>query len=140
VIFVDSQHPPGTIGIVRGELARYTDFEDSLDLLQVPRGTRAVRLKGPSVARNRNAVVEQMHGEWVAFFDDDHVVPRDTVMKLLSHNQPIVGALYSAKRPPFYPRAFKHAKQMACMSRTVGKGSPHNRASSHASLRARAAC
>ena len=105
--FVESPHPPGTIGIVRGELARYTDFEDSMEALEVPRGTVVIRLKGASVARNRNAVAEQMRGKWLAFFDDDHMVPCDTVLKLLSHRQPIVGASYSAKRPPFYPTCFK---------------------------------
>lgn len=91
-----------------GELARYVDLEISLDGLQAPRGSAIKRVKGPSVARNRNQVVEKwMHGEWVCFIDDDQIVPADTLLKLLSHQKPIVGALYSTKRPPFHPLALK---------------------------------
>lgn len=107
MIWVDSPYPAGTVAIVMGELGRFTAFEMSLDQLQVPRGTALVRLQGPSVARNRNEVVaKHLRGEWVCFFDDDQVIPGDTLMKLLSHDLPIVGALYSTKRPPFYPLAF----------------------------------
>ena len=80
----------------------------SLDQLQVPRGTALVRLKGPSVARNRNKIIEDHFlGDWACFIDDDQIVPANTLLNLLFNDRPIVGALYSSKRPPFYPMAFQ---------------------------------
>jgi hypothetical protein len=113
VIFVPSNYPPGTVAIARGELARYTDFEDSLDRVQVPVGTDIVRAKGSSVARNRNNIVSDHFkvGEWLCFIDDDQVIPPDTILKLLSHNKPIVGALYSSKQPPYVSMSFKSRRE-----------------------------
>lgn len=112
MIWVESPHRPGTIAIARGELARFTDFEDSLDQVQVPRGTKIKRLKGASVSKNRNSLVsDHMEGDWICFIDDDQVIPDDTVLKLLSHEVAIVGALYSTKMPPFAPTAHKERRR-----------------------------
>ncbi len=125
MIPVQSPYSPGLVAVVSGELSRYTDFEQSLAELIVPNGSKFLRVKGPSVARNRNNVVERLlkgttklkpsdgqgkslEGlEWLMFLDDDHVVQPHTLMNLLSHDVNIVGALYSTKRPPFFPLAFK---------------------------------
>ncbi len=113
MIYVDSKYPPGTIAIARGELARYTDFEDSLDRVCVPNGTDIVRAKGASVARNRNTLVSDHFrvGSWLCFIDDDQVIPPDTILKLLSHHKPIVGALYSSKAPPYVSMAMKSHRE-----------------------------
>ena len=108
MIYVQSPHPPGTVAVVTGELARYVDFEIGMDALQVPSGSAIVRIKGSSVSRNRNQIVEKyLHGEWVCFIDDDQIVPADTLLRLLSHGKPIVGALYSTKHVPFSPVALR---------------------------------
>lgn len=108
MIAVESGHPKGTVGVAQGELARYTDFDISLDSLYVPVGTTITRVKGPSVSRNRNTLaLEYFQGEWLFFVDDDQVLRRDTLLRLLAHNVDIVGALYSTKHPPFIPTVFK---------------------------------
>lgn len=106
MIHVNSPFPPGLVAIAQGDLGRYVAFEQSMDALRVPKGTVKVRKTGPSVARNRNKLVEQYLKppfEWICFVDDDQVIPPDTIHHLLMHAKPIVGALYSSRRPPFYP-------------------------------------
>lgn len=57
----------------------------------------------------RNAIVKdalEAGTEWLMFLDDDHSFPADILLQLLSHEQPIVGALYLQRQTPFTPIAY----------------------------------
>jgi len=45
------------------------------------------------------------------WFDTDHVLPYDVIVKLLSHDLPIVSGVYYLKRPPFFPIVYRKKKQ-----------------------------
>lgn len=44
----------------------------------------------------------------ILFIDDDMVVPPNGLMRLLSHNLPIVGGLYFARTEPHLPIVYRH--------------------------------
>lgn len=57
----------------------------------------------------RNKIVSQaldQGAEWVLFLDDDHVFPSHLLMRLLSHEKPVVGSLYLQRMVPFAPVAY----------------------------------
>lgn len=103
-------HPPGTIGVPSGDLARFPDFTFSLTILQRPPGCTWSMPKGVSVARNRNHIWNEFKGtdgEWLWMLDDDHCFTPDALVKLLDRNVDVVAPLVFKKRPPFSLVAFK---------------------------------
>ena len=62
------------------------------------------------IATCRNDLVEQalMDGcEHIVMMDTDQIYPTDALMRLLSHNQPVVGAMVHRRYPPFAPLMFR---------------------------------
>lgn len=52
-------------------------------------------------ARNMAAMQTLDNGyEWLFFLDSDVVPPRDTILKLMAHNLPIVSGVYCRRSPP----------------------------------------
>ena len=45
--------------------------------------------------------------DWLLYLDTDMRYPPDSLVRLLAHNQPVVGANYTARRPPFEPVSAK---------------------------------
>ena len=45
--------------------------------------------------------------DWVLYLDTDMRYPPDTLVRLLAHDKPVVGANYTARRPPFEPVSAK---------------------------------
>lgn len=89
----------GTVVIVnRGEIA--TRLSDWLDT--VPQHIHKIKPMGGQIARQRNEGANRMRGEWVAFVDSDTVPLMHTIPQLLSHNLPIVGAIYVQRYAPFF--------------------------------------
>jgi hypothetical protein len=99
------------IGIIAPDTSRYTMFWISLSSLERPVNT----FPGWSVTSDRilgrNSCVEQAldkGAEWLIFLDDDHVFGPGLLKRLLSHDVPVVGALYLQRQMPFLPIAYSH--------------------------------
>jgi hypothetical protein len=104
----------GTLGIIANDAARYTLFSVCLTQLKHPPNTRVDWALCTDMTRGRNMLVErslEMGSEWMLFIDDDHVYPSDLLLRLLSHDKPIVGSLYLRRHRPFAPNAFSHLNE-----------------------------
>lgn len=101
----------GTIGICASDTGRYTLFTVSLMNIQHPPNTVPDWGISTFIPGARNSLVEralERGSEWILFLDDDHVWPSDHLMRLLKHDEMIVGSLYMRRQPPFVPLAFSH--------------------------------
>lgn len=96
----------GTIGIFSSDLARYSDFTDSLVRLQKPQGTMLAWARGAHLSGACNKIVEAMEGDWLWFIGDDHVFPPDTLTRLIAHDVDIVVPLCLTRVPPYDPVVF----------------------------------
>lgn len=103
-------------------------FFQSYEQLLKPKGTLPVVVERLHVDRARNEVVDMLlHPEkprlpanpngvnpaygqatHVLFIDDDMVVPPDGLLRLLAHNEPLVGGLYFGRQPPHLPVAYRY--------------------------------
>ena len=104
----------GTVGIVAGDNGRYTLFSVCLTQLKHPPNTRIDWGLSTDIAGARNSLVKRSleeGSEWILFLDDDHVYPGDLLLRLLKHEQPIVGSLYLRRAQPFSPVAFSHRSE-----------------------------
>lgn len=99
--------PAGTIGILTGDLSRYPGYYHSFLGLLKPTGSTYVWTRGVGIAFNRNLIVQQAHGDWIWFVDDDHTFPPDTLMRLLSGNVDIISPLCLSRKPPFRAYAYR---------------------------------
>lgn len=64
---------------------------------------------GTDFANNRNRLAQEAldrGSEWLLYLDDDHAFPPDHLVRLLSHDKPLVAALYTARSAPFRPIAY----------------------------------
>lgn len=104
---VPSSHPAGTVGVVVGSLARYRALFTSIEKLRVPAGTNLIYAEGPEVARNCNALVDKMTGEWLWIMGDDHRFGPDILLKLLERQVDIVVPLVLRRQPPFETVLYK---------------------------------
>lgn len=112
---VQSTFPPGFVGIISGDLARFSRFTASMLKLWIPEFTSWNYVFGNGFAANRNTLLRGMiesekpgeKNEWVWFMDDDHVFDPRTLMRLLTRDVPIIQPLISTRKPPFYPYAYQ---------------------------------
>ncbi len=100
---VDSKHKAGTVGYIQANRPRFQGFYDSLERLQVPKGTALERASNYNAAHNRNELISGLEGEWILFLDDDHVFEDDALLRLLDRDVDVVSALYCRRYPPFSP-------------------------------------
>ncbi len=94
----------GLIGICASESARYTKFWSSFYTVGYPEGTMFASVTGPDISYNRNVLCGralERNADWLWMVDDDHVIPQDTLMKLLARRRDIVVPLILRRRPPF---------------------------------------
>lgn len=99
----------GHVGIIANDAGRYTMFSVCLTQLRHPVNTQLLWKLTSDRIIGRNAVVKdalEAGTEWVMFLDDDHAFPGDILLRLLSHEQPVVGALYLQRQTPFTPIAY----------------------------------
>lgn len=68
-----------------------------LDLFIVPR---------LPVHEARNLACKERNADFVFFVDDDMLLPRDALQRLLAHNRPVVGAVAFRRVEPFSPCIF----------------------------------
>ena len=104
---IRGNHPPGTICVASGELARYPAFADSLVQLLRPKGTTIQWNCGLNVAANFNKGMRDRVGEWVWIMGDDHEFEPTTLLRLLDRDLDIVVPLVVRRQPPFIPVLFK---------------------------------
>jgi len=111
MIYVASNHPPIVVGLAGGELARYHAFTMSFSSLHVPLGSKGYGGLGYDVSYNRNSIIrfalQNPEIEYVQMWDDDHVFPPDTTIRLLDQNVDVVVPLYAQRQPPFNPCIYK---------------------------------
>ncbi len=95
-------------------MTKYDDFYDWFDLIDKPIGTMVYRAHGQSPARNRNIAIQHAldnNCTHVFFVDDDVLIPRDGLMKLLAHDEDIITGLYLMRHFPFRPILFKNVDE-----------------------------
>ena len=103
-IAVNSGLPPGLVAVTSGDLARFTEFEDSKDWLVVPEGSGYVRIKGCDIAFGRNLAIRNYmkpHHRWVWYIDDDNPFHPEILMRLVHRNVDIVQPLVCNRKPPY---------------------------------------
>jgi GT2 family glycosyltransferase len=99
----------GSIGLVATDLGRYTLFMKCMIYMRAPANTDIQWCLGTDFANNRNKLAAQAlerGSEWILYLDDDHAFGEDHLMRLLSHEQPIVASLYTGRARPFKPIAY----------------------------------
>ena len=106
---VKSDHPPGHVGVISGDLSRYPQFMMSMMRLLVPVGCTWNWVRGNGFAQNRNLIVQGMskEAEWLWFIDDDHVFDRELVFRLLERRVDVVQPLVSTRKPPYFPYVYR---------------------------------
>ena len=60
-------------------------------------------MRGMPLDEARNKIAEkalELKAKWVFYLDSDTVPPKDCLIRLMSHNLPIVSALYYRRHPP----------------------------------------
>ena len=106
------EHPPGLVGVLSGDLSRYTYFTQSLIgcMSQVPAGTSLmpVWVQSSWTAHAVNELLAEMqpHHQWVQIWADDHQFEPWVLRRLLSHHVPLVAPLCALRSPPFAPSLF----------------------------------
>jgi hypothetical protein len=104
---IPSKHPPGVVGIICGDLARYTHAMRAIAHTQVPDKTNEYWQQGTNVADSinivfRSALAHEMY-QWVWLMGDDHVYAPALPIALLNRNVDVVVPLCLNRYPPFDP-------------------------------------
>lgn len=101
-------HPPGTVIILHGDLARYTAAEIAMQgvLLHLQRmapGSQIVHGVGQWLGVAINRCLESLRPEdaWFTILADDHECDVDILDRLLAHNVDVVAPLVCLRSPPF---------------------------------------
>jgi len=100
-------HPPGTIVVPSGTLARYGAFSRALTHVSIPEGSQVCWVEGINVAANLNRGFAQASGEWIWILADDHVFAPDTLLRLLEHDLPMVAPVCTLRSPPHWPIVYR---------------------------------
>jgi hypothetical protein len=103
--------PPGTIGVLSGDLTRYTEFSQSMFQLAYPPGSKMAWVKSVDIVGAQNQILGAAEGDWVWIMGDDHVFPPETLVVLLgdmySKDLDVVVPLCLQRFPPFAPVVYK---------------------------------
>lgn len=102
--------PPGTIGVIGSDLARYSEFTLSLAgvVATAPPGSSMKYARGVDVSGNCNQIIREMKGEWVWIMGDDHVFDQLALLKLLRHDVDVVVPYVLKRTPPWPPVVYSH--------------------------------
>jgi len=110
----DDSTAAGTIGIISGDLARFSDFSTCLLSLIRPVTARIVWVRGMDVCGNLNRVIKDMRGDWLFLLGDDHTFAPETLVNLLAHLErddvDAVVPLCLKKQAPFEPVVYGASK------------------------------
>jgi hypothetical protein len=107
MIWKKSGHPPGIIGVIGQETARYHAFTAAWSAIETPEGCGEVFGLSYDVSINSNecirVMLEDRRFQWVWIMDDDHVFPGTTLMTLLDAQVDIIVPFYAHRKPPLHP-------------------------------------
>lgn len=105
--------PPGTIGVIAQDTARFSMFGASVSTIQAPFGSHCQWVLGNDITDNCNRLIRHgqesgvnFSGEWLWLLGDDHAFPPYTLNNLLAHDVDIVVPLCLTRLPPFEPVIF----------------------------------
>jgi hypothetical protein len=99
----DSGFAPGTIIVAAAATPRYYEFQQSLDRVAAPVGTKLHIERSCDITQNFNNGVKKMVGEWAWFLGDDHAFDEGLLMRFLKHNVDVVVPITPCKSIPFMP-------------------------------------
>lgn len=105
----------GTVGIIAQDNNRYTMFNVCLTQLGHPPNTRIDWGISTDIPGARNMLVRrslEAGSEWILFIDDDQVFPSNLLLRLLSHEEMIVSALYLRRAGNHQPLAYSRRNEM----------------------------
>lgn len=106
----ESQRVSVVIGICHREFTT-TEWSVHWKDLQIPGNYRVGLSSHQPFDKARNALAElvfQHNAEWLFYLDSDVLPPSDALVRLISHNLPIVSGLYYMRTPPHEPLALRH--------------------------------
>jgi hypothetical protein len=108
---MSTSHPPGTLGVLSGELSRWSWFAQALRSTRLPEGSQILWCSAQWIAGAINEMIAQMDpaSAWLSIVADDHQWEPDLFLRLLDHQLPIVGPLVNLRSVPFGPSLF-HAQ------------------------------
>lgn len=102
--------PPGMVGIIAQDTARFSPFAASLTGLEVPDATAIKWIIGHSIASSTNMLVRAMletdGAEWLWILGDDHTFNGTVLHRLLDHEKDIVVPNCLMRFPPYKPVSF----------------------------------
>jgi hypothetical protein len=95
------------IGVLAQDTARFSVFASSMTSIQAPPGTSIEWMFGMDIPASLNQLVETMlltpENEWLWLMGDDHVIPAETLVRLLAHEKDIIVPLCLMRMPPYKP-------------------------------------
>lgn len=107
------EQPPGMIGVIAQDTARFSMFGASVSTIQAPMGSHCQWVLGNDIADNCNRLIRHgqergvgIEGEWLWLLGDDHAFPPYTLNNLLAHDVDVVVPLCLTRLPPFEPVIF----------------------------------
>lgn len=104
---VQSDHPPGVVVMVTGDLARYTVAQQSLIGAVLPVGTAVSWITGCLIAEGLNKGMRRIHDrpelDWVWIMGDDHTFAPDILLRMLDRDLDVVLPLCLNRAPPLIP-------------------------------------
>ena len=104
-----ADYPPGLVAVPCQDWMWTESSNSFMALTQgIPPGSSiCFGRQSSSPASNRNHMTRTFLAEktwkWILFIDSDMVVPRETVVRLLSHNVDCISATYFGRQEPFIP-------------------------------------
>ena len=97
------------IGVPCADNVRHGIFYDALISMTKPEGSIFIASHNANIARNRNIITEGAllsECDYILYLDDDNIVERDTLARLISHELHVVSGLYVQRQIPFAPVMF----------------------------------
>lgn len=102
-------HPPGMVGVIAHDAARFSLFGVSMSNLDKPEGSTVRWKLGVNLAENLNRLVRDCldsDADWLWLLGDDHAFESHMLTTLLDHDVDIVVPLCLRRWPPFQPVFF----------------------------------
>ena len=95
---------PGTVGVVSGDLSRYSIFSMCLVNLLSYSGELVSHFDwmiGSNITGNQNALARRMQGDWLWLIGDDHAFMPDILERLVLHDVDVVAPLCLQRSSPY---------------------------------------
>ena len=101
---------PGMVGLLSGELMRYSQFVRCFMVVDLPPGTRPFHDPGLDIAGQCNRMIQaarQAGSEWLWIIADDHIFLDDIVLRLLAREVDVVVPFCLQRTAPFWPVLYR---------------------------------